>query len=634
MCCRWAARRNNKMNEIAILGHENSGLYQVEDVLSRCGMARPRPSKKDGLAPAEITQIICRAHGIVEDAAESPFAQLQVGPIWNGLALDLVLANIGQSVWGWADPNTVYLLDFWRELEPRMTFVLVYDSPGRLLSGCAGGSVRSADDAHERINSWLAYNNAIRRFYLTHPDRCLLVHSQQVPLALESYLEQLQARVGGQLLYKDNVAWPEALPLAQLSSSLPPDLLVALEAAKIEIPEISGKLGRADSYLAGQVIGARPECWKLYDQLQAIANLPLEAGQNTPAIQESALDAWVQMQGERRALELLITRLGAYSLEVNSRLKAQDDHIQAKEAEIQAQVLAIKQAQEEAQAKAEALDSTLLELQYSHEELVRTNQALHMRESALHAMQSDLEVSLQALQQSRDELHVKDEALRYVDQELRSKEEAFRQMAVTSESASRRADSYEAELALSRKLAEGYKGALAEAQRKMQLLETHSAQHAAGAVDELAEAKAQLLVNQIAQLQDELERRAQENIKTIRSVSQTAPLRRGAAERVKQDLPYRLGSLVVQHGATISLPWKVARETREFWRRQSIGEGLPPLNEFSDSHEAERVKQHLSYRLGLILVERGNRPLAWLGLPFALLKEAKKFKKDRKQKTV
>jgi hypothetical protein len=200
--------------------------------------------------------------------------------------------------------------------------------------------------------------------------------------------------------------------------------------------------------------------------------------------------------------------------------------------------------------------------------------------------------------------------------------------------ASRRADSYEAELALSRKLAEGYKGALAEAQRKMQLLETHSAQHAAGAVDELAEAKAQLLVNQIAQLQDELERRAQENIKTIRSVSQTAPLRRGAAERVKQDLPYRLGSLVVQHGATISLPWRVARETREFWRKQSIGEGLPPLNEFSDSHEAERVKQHLSYRLGLILVERGNRPLAWLGLPFALLKEAKKFKKDRKQKTV
>ena len=187
------------MNEILILGHAASGLKDVENQLYRCGMQAAKPSKREGLLPIDITAMICKAHdapSVSGIESEQDFQQLTVGAVWHGLALDLLLGNLGQKLWGWADSSGIFLLDYWKELEPRMTFILVYDDPRTALSECEIGGQVSEDEVERRLNNWVAYNGAMLRFFLRNRSRCLLVHAQQVRRTTQKYLDQLQARLG------------------------------------------------------------------------------------------------------------------------------------------------------------------------------------------------------------------------------------------------------------------------------------------------------------------------------------------------------------------------------------------------------------------------------------------------------
>jgi hypothetical protein len=109
----------------------------------------------------------------------------------------------------------------------------------------------------------------------------------------------------------------------------------------------------------------------------------------------------------------------------------------------------------------------------------------------------------------------------------------------------------------------------------------------------------------------------------------------GAAQRVKSQLSYRLGAVLVSHSGSLSgwlgMPFAMARARREFRedRRKTGDKKLPPLREYSDWAEAKRIENHLSYRLGKTLVEKGRSPLGWLSLPFALVGEARRFKRSK-----
>lgn len=105
----------------------------------------------------------------------------------------------------------------------------------------------------------------------------------------------------------------------------------------------------------------------------------------------------------------------------------------------------------------------------------------------------------------------------------------------------------------------------------------------------------------------------------------------GAAERVKQDLPYRLGATMISHSKSVKgladLPSSLVKEYKGFKRSNSNKQPLPKMEEYYDIDEAERVKNHLSYKLGKILVEGMTSPKAFVQLPFRMSKETIKFKK-------
>ncbi len=56
-----------------------------------------------------------------------------------------------------------------------------------------------------------------------------------------------------------------------------------------------------------------------------------------------------------------------------------------------------------------------------------------------------------------------------------------------------------------------------------------------------------------------------------------------------------------------------------------------PIEKYRDAFEVERIKQHLSYRLGAVLIKHGKNPLRWPTLPFALQKTRKDWLRQKNQ---
>lgn len=133
----------------------------------------------------------------------------------------------------------------------------------------------------------------------------------------------------------------------------------------------------------------------------------------------------------------------------------------------------------------------------------------------------------------------------------------------------------------------------------------------------------QLLLNQLHILQEELENkpRAKNDSDTMRS-------RYGAAERMKQELPYVVGSTIIQNSKSITgiakLPFDLANKIKH---HNTIE--LPNLNEDDD---AKHIKSHLSYKIGKEVVDSIESPTKIFTLPTRLSKEILKFRIKKSSK--
>ena len=50
----------------------------------------------------------------------------------------------------------------------------------------------------------------------------------------------------------------------------------------------------------------------------------------------------------------------------------------------------------------------------------------------------------------------------------------------------------------------------------------------------------------------------------------------------------------------------------------------------SNNEAINKVKQHLSYRLGAVMIKYGKNPLYWILMPFAFYKQISEFKQNKK----
>lgn len=558
------------MKKIIFVGHPQSGLDEVKKLLSTCGIIEARPSRREGLTPVQISETLVKAHGTVpvqHVSSPSALKQITVAPVWQGLALDLMLANIEAPLWGWADTQAVYLLEFWKNQDPQTIFVLVFDAPQSALTRHAIEQLNSEPEMLQaKVNGWVAYNAALLNFHLRNTDRSLLVHAQQVQTSAPHYLQQLSAHMDATLKLP-------SVPDSQLS--------VAADSAVLHTEDGVTLCDKAESgsqqtlrgnhlaeWLAQQLLEEQPEAADLYAQLQTAASMPLQVkGQPLASahdLSHQRHQAWSTFVSQQVTLQQSIARLS----HLDKTLQDKDLQLRANHGRIEDLQKNIKQKTQEQEL---LLKGITAELQSREKE----NELLLIQ---LHQIQIDLENSYL---KSKDQANKLDELNKLLVSFEKKKDKSINDISI-----------------------------------------------------DLKEENDLLLI-QLQQMQEELEQfYSGKNDHENRFIYQSREYR-GAADRVKQQLSYRLGATMIDQsrslGGWLCMPFTLRAEVQRFKQDQAKrGEKkLPPITQYSDASEAEKIKQHLSYRLGARMIANSKSLGGWVAMPWALLKEVKTFQKKR-----
>ena len=168
------------------------------------------------------------------------------------IASDGYTIGVGGACWGWKDPRTSVLLDFWDARLPGARYVFVYRSPWDV-----------ADSIH-RLNAavflshpelpyriWHHYNHVLLEFARLHRDRMLIVNANAV------------MREPGKLIDLIRSRFDIALDSDSVVDVADPSLLMS-----------------ADTGVPSLAAAAHPECVLLLREIEATADLP--SGETLP----------------------------------------------------------------------------------------------------------------------------------------------------------------------------------------------------------------------------------------------------------------------------------------------------------------------------------------------------------------
>lgn len=108
-----------------------------------------------------------------------------------------LIATRKANIWGWKDPRTSLLLEFWHQLLPNARYLLVYRSPwdvvDSILRQNRGVFPQRPDYA---LKSWGFYNRHVLSFYRQHRDRCILVNVNGLIQQPTRLVEILESKLG------------------------------------------------------------------------------------------------------------------------------------------------------------------------------------------------------------------------------------------------------------------------------------------------------------------------------------------------------------------------------------------------------------------------------------------------------
>ncbi|MEI6334522.1 MAG: hypothetical protein WCS87_08190 [Methylococcaceae bacterium] len=169
------------MKVVLTCGHPYSGFNLVHQALLNAGLKSAKVFKEAMFSPEDIQKKIGEASEVDLSLTLKP-AQLVPGKIWQGLSTDLFIANLEQEAWGWADPQSLYLLNYWRDFDSQTRFVLVYASPTYALAQLLRDEEATPVLVENLCSSWARVNEELLGFYNRNQERCLLVNVEALSL--------------------------------------------------------------------------------------------------------------------------------------------------------------------------------------------------------------------------------------------------------------------------------------------------------------------------------------------------------------------------------------------------------------------------------------------------------------------
>ena len=180
------------MKIILTCGHPYSGHDKIGELLHSCGVSKALPSLLELYTPETLQSKIFEVCEWSTDGSSNTSLPA-LGKMWQELASSLLIANLSQPIWGWTDSQTVWLLEFWKDFDPQIRFILVYSSPEFVLCNMLQHHIDAPNDIDSLLIDWNRYNTELLRFYNRNQDRCLLINAQtslQYPQTLIAKLSE------------------------------------------------------------------------------------------------------------------------------------------------------------------------------------------------------------------------------------------------------------------------------------------------------------------------------------------------------------------------------------------------------------------------------------------------------------
>lgn len=539
------------MNKVIVLGHHLCDLARVEGILMQHGLSPARPSARDGYLPDEITNIICRANkvcDVTEVQHEYQLNSVVINPLWNNLVADLLVGNVENDFWGWADTQILPLLRYWHGMDLGFKYVLIYSHPQMILRKLMRAGVFGKKEVNDGLVNWYIYNKKMLDFYNDFSDECVLVEEGQVFASTNQYLKQLKCHIDDLSIDNNDVVTTQA--------------------------QYSGQ-DEIGEFLEKKMLLQYRNVMDLYDLLQKNAHLP--GLQKEEEFEEFKMwESYSQFKKTEIELNLLRSEIGAL-----------------KESGLSERVT-LESVKNKSKEEVRVLTQQLSILQ-THL-INQVNDVANIKEQNK-KMISESGEKIVALQVEVE--HIRDEKSKLQSEhERRIKQLKDENVILKKDLENKGQSSSEYELVLS------------------QLYKTQ---------EELQKSLSQ---------NDMLKNQLDHNVK-FKSEKQMRQLN-GAVERVKRDLPYQLGLRVVDSSKSIKglvrLPTILIKDLPQLKKVASEMEKLPSLELYADYNEAERVKRHLSYRVGNALVLGMKSPSSMIKLPWVLGVEFLSYKKQSRKK--
>jgi exonuclease VII small subunit len=234
-------------------------------------------------------------------------------------AAALVAARAGRPLWGWKDPRTALLLDFWHGLVPEAAYLFVYRHPLDVLLSL----VRRADVNYlgllEAVDAWCEYNRRVLAFRRRVP-RTLLCHVQGVVEDGDAFGRLVRERLGVDLavsgatvraLYRpDELQAPtESGAIAAEFARLCPEAVALLDALDAEADVAAARGAGPDPGLPAPGGGAAGGSENTLAPAARRAGLAAIVAEAVPEAYEALNAEWLAYADEReRAVQWLRTQ--------------------------------------------------------------------------------------------------------------------------------------------------------------------------------------------------------------------------------------------------------------------------------------------------------------------------------------
>jgi len=176
------------MKILAVAGLESPYLDQIEQVLNNAGMA-PAVIKHE-----DESLTFVEWHDIVINNLDIDYRYAKGNAQYhNQLVLkvdEVYSADNDASLWGWADPKSVWTLDLWLDSKPNFHALLPCFSPERWLASRLVGDSQNLQ-ANEDLEQWLEVHQQLLRVHFRYPDRTVLVDGYRSLSSPQRFLDYL-----------------------------------------------------------------------------------------------------------------------------------------------------------------------------------------------------------------------------------------------------------------------------------------------------------------------------------------------------------------------------------------------------------------------------------------------------------